>query len=70
MADHHHPRSLFDRMPSRPNEADLERLAARMRDIVGARLDLGLPRPRRWACGVRRRGWATWADDQRQPPSA
>ena len=53
---------IFRHMPSRPDEADLERLSARMRDMVGARLDLGLLRPRSWACGVRRRGGFRWID--------
>ena len=60
-ADHALP-SLFDHLPSRPTYEDLERLAARMRDIVGARLDLGLLQPRNWACGVRRRGGFRWID--------
>ena len=66
----HAPPSLFDHLPSRPSYEDLERGFALMRDRISARLDLGLPRPRRWACGVHRRGWAIWADGQQQPPSA
>jgi hypothetical protein len=59
-ADDPAPLSLFDRMLSRPTEADLERAFARMRDRLSAQADLGLPRPRYWACGVHRLGGFRW----------
>ena len=64
VADDHAPLSLFDRMPSRPNEVDMERAFALMRDRLSALAYSPSPR-RNWSCGVQRRGWATWADPGR-----
>ena len=60
---------IWRHLPSRPSQADLERLAARMRDRLAAGPGYSPSTRRNWACGVWRRGGWIWVDTQWQPPS-